>query len=88
MMNADTEFFYVVTTVLLVLILVGIQKLIKQIQVQSANFRDDLARLNDQMLDIRTRLRDSDFMTDDEREEWDEQQRADLIGSNIRPPLF
>jgi hypothetical protein len=77
---------------LLILILVGtlsgIHLLIEQIKWQSANFRNDLARLNDQMLDIRTRLRDSNFMTDDEREEWEEQQRAGLIGSDIRPPLF
>lgn len=84
------EAFFVLMTALLVVIFLifnGFQKLIEQIRWQSDRFRGDLERLNDQVLDIRARLRDSDCMTDDEREEWEEQQRSEHIGKSIRLPL-
>lgn len=62
------DLLLIAITILLGLILIGIRQLVTKAEEQAHLFHGHLEKINDQLRDIRTRLRDNDYMTDQERE--------------------
>lgn len=62
------DLLLIVITILLGLILIGIRQLVTKAEEQAFLSHRHLEKINDQLMDIRTRLRDNDYMTDKERE--------------------
>lgn len=62
------DILIILIAILLGLILLGIRQLVTRADEQAFFCRQQLSRINDQLTDIRARLRNKDYMTDDERQ--------------------
>ncbi len=63
-----TELLLLVIAIVLVLILVGIRQLVTKAEQRAYLQNRHFEKMNEQLVDIRTRLRDHGYMTSEERQ--------------------